>query len=183
MFLHLSDILFTGGLVSQHASQVTWPCGSASREGLHPGGRPPPDPSDIRAYGQQTGGTYPTEMHSCFNFLHSEVMRMLKHCFSARATQWNYHDLIFVDCSWHSYIFQMRFQWQGLCRLELGYWKLDLRTRAVLTERLCTRMCLQSSRVTTSSKRYSQTSLLRSLIWTVTLRFTKAKNGDMSYWG
>ena len=55
----------------------------------------------------------------------------------------------------------MRFQWQGLCRSERGYWELDPRTRAVPTEPLCTRMCLQSSRATTSLKRYSQTSLLQ----------------------
>ena len=42
MFLHLCVILFTGGLASQNASQVTWLRGSASREvclqgGLHLG--------------------------------------------------------------------------------------------------------------------------------------------------
>ena len=39
MIIHLSVILFTGvGLASQHASQITWLGGSASREGLLPGG-------------------------------------------------------------------------------------------------------------------------------------------------
>ena len=76
--------------------------GSTSSEG----GLPPSPPSDTRGYGQQAGGTHPTEMHSCFNFLHSEVMGMLKHCFCARATQWNYQDLIFVYCSWYFLYFR-----------------------------------------------------------------------------
>ena len=76
-------ILFTGWLVSQHASQVTWPEGFASRkglhlggrvyiqdEGLHPGGvciqwgwlgRPSPTPDT-------KGSTHHTGMHSYFVF-------------------------------------------------------------------------------------------------------------------
>ena len=72
MFLHLCIILFTAGLASQHASQVTWPGGSASRGSLHPGvlyprgsayhggmSRPPAR-SELEA-----GGAHPTGM-LCF---------------------------------------------------------------------------------------------------------------------
>ena len=69
------------GVASQHASQVTWPGGSASG-GLHPGWvciqrefrqvclrgcRPPPprDTWDTTGYGQQVGDTHSTGMFSC----------------------------------------------------------------------------------------------------------------------
>ena len=58
-----------GWLASQHASQVTWPGGlhpggSASGGGRVGGQNPPPR---YMGYGQQTGGTHPTGMLSCFS--------------------------------------------------------------------------------------------------------------------
>ena len=55
MFLHLSVILFTRG-----RGLCIEGGGSASK-----GGGQIPSPSDTTGYGQRTGGTHPTGMHSC----------------------------------------------------------------------------------------------------------------------
>ena len=101
MFLHVSVILFTGGLVSQHALQVVsqhvlqisggwgWypsmPCRWYPRMPcMSPGGYPgPPQEGGVSLrplgavhagrYSQQAGGTHPTGMHSCSQKLPSNL--------------------------------------------------------------------------------------------------------------
>ena len=72
MFLHLCVILFTGGVASQHALQVTQlgGGGSVSRGSTSRGvciqgdWTDPPPPLNIPLYGQQAGGLHPTGMHT-----------------------------------------------------------------------------------------------------------------------
>ena len=87
-FLHLSVILFTGGICTGGSASrgwglhprgvcIQWVCmrgiciqgvsasrkGSASKVGR--ADLPPPPPTRTTGYGQIAGGTIPTEMHSC----------------------------------------------------------------------------------------------------------------------
>ena len=102
--LHLYVILFTGGLASQHAWQVTWPGGSASRGsasrgvpppgGLHPGGLYAGGSASTGClyrgclhlwglgrppsprHGQQAGGKHPTGIHSFWQNCCRKLMEM-----------------------------------------------------------------------------------------------------------
>ena len=78
MFLHLSVILFTGGVSASSPGQVPWADTPLGRHPLWadtptPGQTPPAQyilihtPSQcMLGYGQQAGGTHPTGMHSCW---------------------------------------------------------------------------------------------------------------------
>ena len=72
LFLHLSVILFTGGVLPQCMLGYQPPQDQADPP--RPG-RPPPDPpgpgrhppgKQTPAYGLRAAGTHPTGMHSCF---------------------------------------------------------------------------------------------------------------------
>ena len=67
----LSVILFTGkgdvpGQVPIHRRQVHPPGRYTPLQACTPPGRYTPRPQCMLGYGQQTGGTHPTGMHSCF---------------------------------------------------------------------------------------------------------------------
>ena len=84
MVLHLSVILFTGGLhpvgvCFQGRGSSSGGGGLHQRGGLHPEGvciqvgsaskEAWADPPSTMGYNQQVGGTHPTGMHSCFTCL------------------------------------------------------------------------------------------------------------------
>ena len=73
IFLHLSVILFTGGVsASVHAGMPTPPPGAdtPSREQTPPTReQTPPSGKQTLAYGLRAAGTHPTGMHSCFCFV------------------------------------------------------------------------------------------------------------------
>ena len=109
MFLHLSDILSTEGVSATLPGRHN-PPGHTSPLGIHPfwadtpwvdthtPGQTPPVQCML-GYGQQTGGTHPTGMHSCLskflrifsNLLNpSRIQSMFKHS-CARYLIFNFH--------------------------------------------------------------------------------------------
>ena len=88
MFLHLSVILFTGGVAIPPWADTPHPLGRP------PPGQTPPPAQCMLGYGQQTGGTHPTGMQSCF--------LMCCHCNDLKRVK---HQLIFIykPCCFNRY--------------------------------------------------------------------------------
>ena len=87
MFLHLSVILFTGGVCPSPCWDTPLPPGPKADTPPQPPGADPLFAVHAGRYGQQEAGTHPTGMHSCYLMFFSSARRefILKHSSSTSA--------------------------------------------------------------------------------------------------